>query len=268
MPSSDTALSSPAPSDLPETLLSEGRYWATTQELATLARSTDAAIRKTVARLRSDGRLFSPARGFYVMIPPEYKSWGSIPAEWFIDPMMSHLGRAYYVSLLTAAAMHGAAHQTPKTFQVVAERYLANRDIGRARLRFIVSQQVSDMTVERSTTHTGYFNLATRETTAVDLTWRMREAGGISNVATVFTELRDLDGDKLARLAALRDRATVRRLGWLLERWGSSVDLHWLEVLARSSEGEPSLLSPSSPKKGHVDRRWGVVVNTTVEPDL
>jgi len=27
------------------------------------------------------------------MVPPEYRSWGAVPAAWFIDPMMWHLGR-------------------------------------------------------------------------------------------------------------------------------------------------------------------------------
>ena len=265
---SDTPSRSIAPSRLPDALLAEGRYWATTDELAALLGDPGKnTVRGAISRLVKQGRVFSPARGFYVMIPPEYHSWRSVPPEWFIDPMMALLGRTYYVGLLTAAAMHGAAHQAPQTFQVLTSKSLSDRSVGRAHLRFVTSSRVSDMEVERHVTHTGHFNLASRETTAVDLIWRMRQAGGISNVATIFTELGDLDGDKLARLADLRDRATVRRLGWMLERWGGNTDLHWLEVLARPSEGEPSALSPSSPRKGQVDRRWGVVVNTSVEPD-
>ena len=44
---------------------------------------------------------------------------GVLPGELFIDPMMRALGRNYYVSLLTAAAMHGASHQAPQAFQVM-----------------------------------------------------------------------------------------------------------------------------------------------------
>jgi predicted transcriptional regulator of viral defense system len=257
----------PSP-ELPEALIAQGRYWATAKELRVLTGSTPTAMRQAAARLRHQRRMFSPAKGFYVMVPPEHRARGAVPAEWFIDPMMAYLERAYYVGFLTAAAMHGAAHQAPQTFQVVIAKYLADRDLGRVHMRFTASERVRDMAVEQKATHTGYFTLATRETTAVDLVWRYREGGGISNVATVLKELGQLDGDTLARLAPLRDRSTVRRLGWLLERYRPDVDLHWVRVVARPEEGDPILLSPSAPKRGRVDKRWGVVVNTTVEADV
>ncbi len=257
-----------SPSELPEALIAEGRYWATAAELTALMGNTPSATRQAIARLRHQGRLFSPARGLYVMVPPEYRAWGAVPGEWFIDAMMKHLNRGYYVGFLTAAAMHGAAHQSPQTFQVVTAKYLPDRDLGRVRLRFTTSDRVPHMAVERRTAQTGYFTLATRETTVVDLVWNFRAGGGISNVATVLKEIGELDGDSLARLAPVRDRSTVRRLGWLLEHFRADVDPHWLHVVAKPQEGEPILLSPSAPKRGRVDKRWGVVVNAAVEPDL
>ncbi|MEO8424737.1 MAG: type IV toxin-antitoxin system AbiEi family antitoxin [Actinomycetota bacterium] len=255
-------------SDLPEALIAEGRYWATADELAALSGTTPDSTRRAISRLRHQGRVFSPARGFYVMVPPDYRSWGSVPGEWFVDAMMKHLDRAYYVSFLTAAAMHGAAHQGPQTFQVLVGKYLPDRDVGRLLLRFTTSDRVQEMAVEKRTTQTGYFSLATRETTAVDLVWRFRAGGGISNVVTVLKELGELDGEKLGRLAPMRDRATARRLGWILEQYRSDVDPHWLHVVASPDAGEPVLLTPSAPKRGRVDKRWGVVVNAAVEPDV
>jgi predicted transcriptional regulator of viral defense system len=257
-----------APSELPEALISEGRYWATARELSELTGSTPSSTRQAIGRLRRQGRLFSPARSFYVMVPPEYREWGAVPGEWFIDAMMKHLDRDYYVSFLTAAAMHGASHQAPQTFQVMTARYLPDREVGRVRLRFTASDHVSDMAVERRATRTGYFALATRETTVVDLVWNPRAGGGISNVATVLKEIGELDGDRLARIAPRRGRATVRRLGWLLARFRPDVDPHWLHVVASPRDGEPVLLSPSAPKRGQLDKRWAVIVNTAVEPDV
>lgn len=256
------------PSELPETLIAEGRYWATAGELTALMGNTPSAMRQAIARLRHQRRLFSPARGLYVMVPPEYRSLGAVPGEWFIDAMMNHLKRSYYVSFLTAAAMHGAAHQAPQTFQVITAKYLSDRDLGRVLLRFTTSDRVRDMAVDQRTTRTGYFTLATRETTVVDLVWRYRDGGGISNVATVIKEIGELDGDRLARLAPVRDRATARRLGWLLEQYRPDVDPHWLHVVAMPGAGEPVLLSPSAPRRGRIDKRWGVLVNTVVEPDV
>ena len=268
MTETDTPPDVVPPSQLPEALVAAGRYWVTTSEFERLTGSSRSSARQAAARLIKQGRLISPARGLYVVVPPEYRTWRSVPPEWFIDPMMAHLDRTYYVGLLTSAAMHGAAHQAPQTFQVLTSKPLADRDLGRAHLRFITNEHLSDMTTERRTTQTGMFTIASRDTTAVDLVWRLREAGGISNVATVLIEIGELDGDRLARLSPHRNRATSRRLGWLLERFRDDVDPHWLQVVAEPAEGEPVKLSPYAPKRGHIDRRWGVLVNTSVEPDV
>jgi predicted transcriptional regulator of viral defense system len=57
--------------------------------------------------------------GFYVIVPLEYASSGILPPEWFIDELMKFLRQPYYVGLLSAAAIHGAAHQQPQEFHVV-----------------------------------------------------------------------------------------------------------------------------------------------------
>jgi hypothetical protein len=54
--------------------------------------------------LRAAGQVFSPARGFWVLIPPEFRSWRAVPASRFADVMMRALDRTYYVALLSAAA--------------------------------------------------------------------------------------------------------------------------------------------------------------------
>jgi predicted transcriptional regulator of viral defense system len=190
-----------------------------------------------------------------------------VPAEWFVDALMKHLQRRHYVGFLNAAAMHGASHQTPLTFRVVTDRAVANRDIERIRLRFTVSDHVTNLPVEHRTVPTGTVTIATRETTIVDLAWRPALGGGISNVATILKEIGDVDTDVVARIAPLRKRSTVRRLGWLIDHFRPDLDAHWLHVVARPDDGEPSLLVPG-PRRGVVDRRWGLRINTEVEPDI
>jgi predicted transcriptional regulator of viral defense system len=226
-----------------------------------------AVLRTSLARLTKDGRLFSPARGFYVVVSPEYRSWRVLPADWFIDAMMKHLARDYYVGFLNAAALHGASHQAPQTFRVVTTRALSDRDIERVRLRFTASEHVADMPTERRSVHTGYMTVAGPETTVVDLAWRPSLGGGISNVATILKEIGRLDTELLARIAPLRNRPTVRRIGWLIERFRPDLDAHWLRVVARPEEGEPALLVPGR-KRGELDRGWGLRINATVEPDV
>jgi predicted transcriptional regulator of viral defense system len=256
------------PNDLPDILLSQGRTSFTLVEAKSMLDRDDDAVRKGLARLARKGEIFSPSRSFYVVIPPEYRLWETVPAAHFIDPLMRFLDRTYYVALLSAAEMHGAAHHAPQTFQAMVDRPLRDRDFGRVRLRFFTSAHVTDGPVQRRNVPTGTVRLATRELTAVDLVERPRSSGGLDNVATILTELEQLDGKLLAEAAADRPRGVARRLGWLLTYVGGAVDLAPLHDLAAVGEGEPTDLRAGAPRRGAVDRAWHVRVNVDVEPDL
>jgi predicted transcriptional regulator of viral defense system len=256
-----------SPSDLPELLLSEGRHWFTSKEAARITGRDLRKLYPRLAELEGSGKLFSPAKGLYVVVPAEYRTWGVVPAEWFIDPMMRHLKRGYYVSFLSAAARHGASHHAPQTFQVAVDKIVAHRDLNRVRLRFVKNGLLDQMEWERVPSHTGMFCLATPETTALDLAWRPRLAGGTSNVATILRELDSLDGEKIARLATVRGRGVARRLGWLLQRYRDDIELFWLRQVARPHEGPAAVLVPGNPVRGPIDREWGLRLNGQVEPD-
>src|ERR1700677_3150967 len=232
----------PSIAELPDTLISQGRYWASSGELAELAGVPVAHVYPGLQRLRRRGSMFSPARGFYVVIPPEYRSWGVLPGELFIDGMMRALGRKYYVSLLTAAAMHGAAHQAPQVFQVMVDRHVADRDIERVRLRFYANEHIEQMAVQERQVDTGRIRLATRETTLVDLAVHPDHAGGLGNIATVIIEIGDLDVSQFARLLSVRPRSVTRRLGWMLEQFRDDLASEPLREVAQANGGYPTRL--------------------------
>ena len=255
--------------DLPDYLLARGRYTANMDELVEILALDKSAIRVGMNRLRKQRRAFSPARGLYGFVPPDYRGWGVIPAEWFVDDLMRHLGRAYYASLLTAAARHGAAHQRPQVFQVVTDKRTADRDIGRVSIRFFVGRDIAPTAWEAMTTPTGTIQIATREVTVSDLTAHPRAAAGFGNIATIIREIGPLDGNELARLSAHHPRAHSRRLGWLIERFAAKQpDLAALRRRAAPEHGAPSRLSPGGPRRGPIDRRWALWINTDVEPDV
>lgn len=259
--------SATAPSKLPDRLIGEGRYWITTAEAAELLGRSKRATYPRLAELERVGKLFSPAKGLYVIVPPEYRSWGAVPADWFVDAMMRHLGRAYYVAFLSAAARYGAAPQAPQGFQVVVDRHLEDRSFGRVRLHFVKSQGTDHADTEAMRSHTSSYLVATREMTAVDMAWRPREGGGISNVATVLRDIGGLSGERIGRLATTRGRSTARRLGWLLDRYRDDVDTFWLRQVARPADGSAAVLVPGNPPRGPVDKAWGLRLNGNVEPD-
>jgi predicted transcriptional regulator of viral defense system len=254
--------------ELPERLISDGRYTATTEEIAQITGRSADAVRHGLARLREQGRVFSPARGFHVFVPSEFRSWRVVPATWFIDELMTFMDRDYYVALLSAARLHGASHQAPQTFQVMTDRECDDRDFERVRLRFHQSAHVPETPTIRQNSHTGTIKVSTPEATLVDLVERPRQAGGLSNIATILRELGELDGGELARLSSVRPRAHARRLGWLLERFRENVELSELRRQAEPANGRPTPLAPGGQRSGERDRGWGVLVNTNVESDI
>jgi predicted transcriptional regulator of viral defense system len=252
--------------DLPDALLADGQPWFTTEEAAARTQRGLGAVHLGLSRLRRAGRVFSPAEGFYVVVPPDFQSWGVVPGEWFIEGMMQHLHRDYYVGLLSAAEMHGAAHQAPQAFQVMVDRQLRDRDCGRVHLRFVTSRLVGHVPTVRRAVHTGYVTVAAPETLAVDLSAFPERTGYWSNVATVLRELGPLDGAAVARIAAQQPVPVAQRLGWLAETFHAQGDLAPLAELVRGAR--TVLLEPGSRTPIlTTDRTWHLRVNAVVEPD-
>ena len=94
-----------------EDLAAAGRYHFLAKEAQKALGISRAAVKVTLSRLAKRGVIASPARGFYVVVPPEYRSLGCLPADQFIPALMKTLNLPYYVGLLTAAEYHGAAHR-------------------------------------------------------------------------------------------------------------------------------------------------------------
>lgn len=261
------------PRELPDRLLSRGRLWVTTAEVAELLEAPPNEVPPIVARWRAKGLAFAPTRGAYVLIPPEFRSWGAVPASHFIDPMMRFLGHDYYVGYLSAAEVHGPAHQRPQVFQVVTSGRLRDRSFGRVQIEFTTSSDMGHRpTVERNTP-TGTMLVSTPEVTVLDLIAAPDRGGGISNVATVIGELLEsdtVDVSALARVSADYPLAVRQRTGWMLEFVAQLldrvIDLSSLSASIAGTERTPLL--PSAGRSGRADPRWNVIVNTDVELDL
>ncbi len=248
-------------------LLASGKSAFTINHLEESTGASRDAVYAAVKYATDRKRLFSPARGLYVIVPPEHRTWGVVPAAHFIDPMMKHLDVDYYVAYAAAAQWWGAAHQAPQEFDVVASRHVLDREIERVRLRFHISTRIDSDEVRRVAGPRTMLNVASPDLCAVDLATRPKLGGGLSNVATILTELPDLDGDRLAAIAAKRSRSDARRLGWLLHLVRNDLDLDALHDLAEPTHGQSTLLAADRPRRGQHDAGWGVLVNATVEAD-
>lgn len=227
------------------------------------------AVTASLRRVRTRGELATPYQGFHLIIPPEYRSLGCLPPDQFIPDLMRHLGLDYYAGLLTAAQYHGAAHQAPMVFQVMVAAGRPALACGGVRVQFVGKRDLATIPrVERNTLR-GVLRISSREATLFDLVGYPGHAGGLSNVATLLSELaEDVDADAMGELAGRMPLAWVQRLGYLLDLVEASQLAEVLLPTARQARESVALRSHPSVVGTRRDPRWKVWVNEEVEADL
>ena len=251
-----------------EQLVAAGRYHFDSRE-AQVALGVTAA-KFALQRLAKQGAIASPARGFYVIVPPEYRALGCLPADQFVPALMKLLSLPYYAGLLTAAQYHGAAHQRPQEFQVFLEKKRLPIACGKVRVAFMVRKRLSEVPLQSLNTPRGMLQISTPEATALDLIGYQYHAGGLDQVATVLSELAErIDPEKLAAAAAAAPLPWAQRLGYLLQKVGAQDKAEPLKAYVSAHAHESTVLAPKRPRaKAPRDADWKLYVNAQVEPDL
>lgn len=72
-------------------------------------------IMNELYRLSRQKIIQSVYKSFYTVIPIQYSVRGIVPPTYYIDQLMEYLAKPYYISLLSAAEIHGAAPPAPST---------------------------------------------------------------------------------------------------------------------------------------------------------
>ncbi|MBK8545157.1 MAG: type IV toxin-antitoxin system AbiEi family antitoxin, partial [Caulobacteraceae bacterium] len=183
-------------------LMRSGRYLFTSQEARESLGASPDAVKLAINRLRRKGDIASPARGFYVIVPPEYRALGCLPADQFIPALMERAKTPYYAGLLSAAQYHGAAHHRPQEFQVMLGKPRRPIECGKVRVVFHARKGIADVPVQQINTPRGTVAVSTPAATAFDLVGYEAQIGGLDAVATILVELAEkLEPEKLAALA-------------------------------------------------------------------
>jgi predicted transcriptional regulator of viral defense system len=252
-----------------EHLAAKGRYHFTSREAQSALGVSADATKLALNRLAKQHVLASPARGFYVIVPPEYRSLGCLPAEQFIPALMKHRNRPYYVGLLSAAQYHGAAHQRPQAFQVFVSKNQRPIACGAVRVMFMVRKAIANVPLQSVNTPRGTLLVSTPEATAVDLVGYEAHAGGLDQVATVLSELAErIDPGKLATAAASAPVSWAQRLGYLLERVGAGEKARTLKAYIHQHGARSTPLLPKVARaRTRRNDDWRINVNADVETD-
>ncbi len=204
-------------------LLSTGRTVFTANEAEQALGVGHGAFLDAAERLQRRRALLNLRQGFYVVVPPQYASWGAPPPAWYIDALMRREGQAYYVGLLKAAELHGATHQAVMEFQVVTAKRLPRIRAGRSMIVFYFRKDMEAVTAgtEDRKTDTGTMKVSSAALTALDLLRYPQASGGMDNIATVLSDLGGtIDREQLAALSVVVERPVVQRLGYLLDHLG------------------------------------------------
>ncbi len=249
---------------------SQGRYSFTTDELNRRFGLSANALNQSLYRAKQRGEIALIRKGFYVIIPPEYSRQGIIPPYLYIDNLMRSLDKPYYVGLLSAAALHGAAHQQPTGYTVIAQSP-APRSVEKLGIVFYSKREFLQGGIIQKKTPAGYINVSSPELTALDFFDYIHHFG-INRIATVLQELsEEMKPAALQKIARqYPNTAAIQRLGYILENVTGVGAEKLSGVLMKVLEKRttfPIPLSPQKGKKGEIDSRWKVIKNMEIETD-
>ena len=240
-----------------------------------------AALAATLTRLVKKRGLANPRHGFYLILRPEDQMAGAPdPVRW-IDPLMKYQGLDYRISLLRAAAFHGASHQAAMVFQLVVPRQLRDFEIGRHRLQFLYQSPKAFAQINQSAqldqmkSDAGFAKVAGVELTLLDCARYFHKAAGINGVAQIAKDIgAKANPHTLAKAAACYENSSVRRLGYLLEQAGHMRQANALKTFVKKAKTavplDPSVkpLIASLADLHETDAKWKVVINEPVEFDF
>ena len=227
-----------------------------------------------LSRLVEGGWIVSPWQNFYVIVPIQYKLKGEVPPSYYIDELMQFLGRKYYVSLLTAAGLHGAGHQRAMSFFVTVDGApLRNAVRSGTKLLMFQKKDIDLRFTKEVRTEGGYMNVSSPLMTALDLVQDERKVGGLSRVAEVLYELAEkleLNDDQM-ELIGQYGGPILQRFGYLLRVLElEEMEDRWFELCEKIGvKFKYAALKPSVEKHedDERDKRWKVIINQEIDID-
>jgi predicted transcriptional regulator of viral defense system len=233
-------------------------------------------ISNALNRLVIKKKIQSVWRGFWVIVPVEYGLSGIVDPVEYIDQLMKHLGKQYYIGLLSAAALHGAAHQQPMELMLVSDaRSLRDKVKDDVKISFVTRKNIPPGYLQQRMTKNGYINVSSPELTAMDLLAYVKQIGGINRAATILNELADVvHFENIGNdFFDFFDTPVIQRTGYLLDKLGF---MEQAEILYDKSQKAnikfrtfPLCLNIHTEilKEFSVDKKWKLIVNEEIETD-
>jgi len=259
--------------DFTNELQRNGRYSFSIEEIRAEFNANNEALKKSIQRLSKKGKILTVRKGFYLIIPPEYSYNKVLPPMLFIDQLMKYLEKPYYIGLLNAAALFGAAHQQPQEFFVITIRPpLRSIKKNNIKVNFIIKSKVEETYLVNKKTDTGYIRVSCPELTAIDLLIYEERVGGLHRCFTILNELSEEMKPAVLKQVIQNDISVriLQRLGYLLEmiKPDSKLSIAIYDVLKDRKFRYIQLKTGKSSKGFSFDKKWKIIKNFNPESDL
>ena len=233
---------------------------------------TDEAMRNSIKRLVASKKILPLMRGYYLIVPPEYKQLGLVPPELFIHDLMTEIDVPYYVGLLSAASFQGATHQAAQIFQVMVNTRLKPISLGqRTHIMFYFNKRLLRTPLQQLKTDRGPLNISIPEATAFDLIRYVHQSGNLNHVATLLDELAEhMSSNALIKTAKQFSLVYAQRLGYLLEYLGHDKlqSALWSYIQERKPSSFPLLGGGKNHGQAQKNDKWHLAINEKIESDL
>lgn len=223
---------------------------------------------REIFRRLARGRMIVRIRPGLYLVPPQLPFGGSwSPSEALaLNELMKDCDGRYQLCGPTAFNRYGFDEQVPIRTYVYNNRLSGDRAIGSLGLTLIKVNDDRLGSCETIRTREGdSIVFSSRVRTLVDAVY---DWARFNSLPRAYTWIRnDLTARRIAPNDLVRDTlrygdvGTIRRIGALLER--ERVSPSMLRKLARNLRPSTGTIPwiPSRPKRGKLDRRWGVIIN-------
>jgi len=165
-------------------------------------------------------------------------------------------------------------------FQVITSRQIQKIEIGRQRVEFLYQAPAAFAEsnrpewLEQLKTETGFAKIAGVELTLLDICRYLHHAAGVNGAAQAVHDLGNrANPGILAKAAGSYENTAVRRLGYLLDRFGHIRQAKALQGFAERAKSFKDLDPAAKPSvaalSGMAEKnpKWKLVINTPVEVD-
>ncbi len=223
--------------------------------------------RELYSRLARAGLIAQVRRGLY-LVPRELPLGGAwTPSEALaLNTLMADRGGRYQICGPNAFNRYGFSDQIPNRVYAYNNRLSGERTIAAITLMLIKVADARLGDTEESTTREGLIvKYSSRVRTLVDAVYDWARFGSLPRgyvwITRELAQRRVTAAALVATTLHYGDLGTVRRMGALLEKAGVSPPLvRKLEKALPESTGSIPWI-PTRPKRGTLDRRWGLIMN-------